>query len=170
MVKLSAGILPYRFTPNGVEVMLVHPGGPFWVKKDDGAWSIPKGEYNEAEDPHAAAKREFAEETGMPAPEGDLTSIGEVKYGNKKVICWAAEGDYDLSTIKSNMITIDWPPNSGKTMQIPECDKADWFNLATAKAKLVKGQVPFIDNLADMLRMKPPETPTLDDTNQLSLL
>jgi predicted NUDIX family NTP pyrophosphohydrolase len=170
MVKLSAGLLPYRRTPKGVEVMLVHPGGPFWAKKDAGAWSIPKGEHTEDEDPRAAAKREFSEETGLPAPEGDLIPIGEVKYGNKKVAGWAVEADFDVTTIKSNMVTIDWPPRSGQTMEIPECDRAGWFTLAKATGKLVKGQVPFIDTIAAVLKVQVDESQKTDDPNQLSLL
>lgn len=160
----------YRSMEHGVEVLLVHPGGPFWAGREDGVWSLPKGEYNEAEEPHHAAKREFTEETGFDAPEGELIPLGEVKYGNKKVIAWAIEGDADVSQLKSNTITIDWPPKSGKTMEIPECDRAEWFDLATAELKLVKGQVPFIAALADALHIKAPTVPPPEDGNQLSLL
>jgi predicted NUDIX family NTP pyrophosphohydrolase len=171
MVRLSAGLLLYRSGEHGVEVMLVHPGGPFWANKDDGAWSLPKGEYNEAEEPHLAAKREFTEETGLPAPDGELIDLGEVKYGNKKVVGWAIEGDADVSHITSNLITIDWPPKSGKTIEVPECDRAEWFDLVTAQTKLVKGQVPFIDALAKALEVEVPITPLADGGgNQLSLL
>jgi predicted NUDIX family NTP pyrophosphohydrolase len=170
MAKLSAGLLPYRYAPDGVEVMLVHPGGPFWVHKDDGAWSLAKGEYNQAEDPQAAARREFTEETGLAAPEGELIEIGEVKYGNKKVLAWAVEADFDISTIKSNMATIEWPPKSGKTLQVPECDRAEWFDLQTASVKLVKGQAPFVDALAEALHVQISKQPPPDTPNQLTLL
>jgi predicted NUDIX family NTP pyrophosphohydrolase len=171
MVKLSAGLLLYRSGEHGLQVMLVHPGGPFWANKDDGTWSLPKGEYNEAEEPHLAAKREFTEETGLPAPdEGELIDLGEVKYGNKKVVGWAIEGDADVAQIKSNLIAIDWPPKSGKTIEVPECDRADWFDLASAKTKLVKGQAPFIDALAKALEVEVPKTPPPEGGNQLTLL
>ncbi|HSE61037.1 MAG TPA: NUDIX domain-containing protein [Candidatus Saccharimonadales bacterium] len=170
MVKLSAGLLLYRSMDHGIEVLLVHPGGPFWAGKEDGVWSLPKGEYNKAEEPHAAAKREFTEETGFAIPEGDLLPLGEVTYGNKKVVAWAIEGDADVAQLKSNLITIDWPPKSGKTMEIPECDRAEWFDLATAEMKLVKGQVPFIQALAKVLHVEAPKMAPPEDGKQLSLL
>ena len=170
MVKLSAGLLLYRSGEQGLQVMLVHPGGPFWANKDDGSWSLPKGEYNEAEEPHVAAKREFTEETGLPVPEGELIELGEVTYGNKKVVGWAIEGDADVSQTKSNLITIDWPPKSSKTIEVPECDRAEWFDLAVAKIKLVKGQVLFIDALAKALDIETPQTPSPDGGKQLTLL
>jgi predicted NUDIX family NTP pyrophosphohydrolase len=169
-MKLSAGLLLYRSGEHGVQVMLVHPGGPFWANKDEGSWSLPKGEYNEAEEPHHAAAREFIEETGFPAPEGELIDLGEVKYGNKKVVGWAVEGDADITQFKSELISIEWPPKSGKTIQEPECDRAGWFDLDEAKIKLVKGQVPFIDALAKALDVEVPQSPPSDDGNQLSLL
>lgn len=170
MVKLSAGLLLYRSMEHGIEVLLVHPGGPFWAGKEDGVWSVPKGEYNEAEEPHDAARREFTEETGFTVPEGELIPLGDVTYGNKKVIAWAIEADADPSQLTSNMVTIDWPPKSGKTMEIPECDKAEWFDLATAETKLVKGQAPFIKALAEALHVAVPQLPPPEDGNQLSLL
>lgn len=150
MPKLSAGIILFRRTPT-VEVFLVHPGGPFWTKKDAGAWSIPKGEYREGEDPQVAAKREFTEETGFAVPKGEELFLGEVKYGNKAVKAWTIQGDIDHTKAKSNFFEIEWPPKSGKTQQFPEVDKAGWFNLKTAQKKLVGGQTPLIDLLAQKL-------------------
>jgi predicted NUDIX family NTP pyrophosphohydrolase len=170
MAKLSAGLLLYRSGEHGIQVMLVHPGGPFWANKDDGSWSLPKGEYNEAEEPHVAATREFIEETGFLPPEGELINLGEVKYGNKKVVAWAIEGDADVTQLKSELITVDWPPKSGKTIEVPECDRADWFDLDVAKTKLVQGQVPFIDALAKALEVEVPKSPPSEDGNQLTLL
>jgi len=150
MPKFAAGILLFRKAPK-TEVLLVHPGSPFWAKKDAGAWSIPKGEYQDDEDAVAAAKREFKEETGQDAPQGEWLSLGEVKYGNKKVAVWAIEGQVDAAKIKSNLFEMEWPPKSGKMQMFPEVDRAGWFSLSAAKKKLVKGQVDFIDRLADTL-------------------
>lgn len=150
MPKLSAGLLVFRKS-NEIEVFLVHPGGPFWAKKDAGAWSIPKGEYDQAEDAFDAAKREFKEETSIEAPAGDARPLGEVKYNNKLLTVWAVEGGIDATAIKSNYFEMQWPPKSGKIEQFPEVDKAGWFTLVQAKTKLVAGQVPFIDTLAELL-------------------
>lgn len=150
MPKLSAGIILFRKTPN-IEVLLVHPGGPFWAKKDLGAWSIPKGEYQEGDDPLAAAMREFTEETGFSAPLGQEILLGEAKYGNKIVKAWAVQGDGDVAKIKSNYFELEWPPKSGKTQQFPEVDRAGWFILKVAYKKLVAGQTPLIDALAQKL-------------------
>jgi predicted NUDIX family NTP pyrophosphohydrolase len=147
MPKMSAGLLLFRRRQGLVEVFLVHPGGPFWAKKDDGAWSIPKGEYNQGEDVLAAARREFAEETGF-AIEGKLISLGETKQpGGKIVKAWALEGDCDESQIRSNLFSMEWPPRSGKVKEFPEVDRAAWFNLETARVKLLKGQIGFLDKL-----------------------
>lgn len=148
MPKLSAGILLYR-TGARTEVFLVHPGGPFWAKKDAGAWSIPKGEYTVGDDPQQAAKREFTEETGFPAPSGNYTELGEVKYGNKQVTAWAVEGDAPANQVKSNLFSMEWPPKSSSRQQFPEVDRAGWFSLNMAKEKLVSGQVAFIDRLQE---------------------
>jgi predicted NUDIX family NTP pyrophosphohydrolase len=147
MAKLSAGLLPYRRSPAGLEVFLVHPGGPFWAKKDDGAWSIPKGEYEAADDPLAAAKREFEEETGFPAV-GEFTPLAPLKQpGGKIVVAWAVEGDCDAAAIRSNTFVLEWPPRSGKHESFPEVDRAQWFDLETAKRKILKGQVGFLAEL-----------------------
>lgn len=150
MPKLSAGLLIFRRNPQ-VEVFLVHPGGPFWAKKDSAAWSVPKGEYQENEDPFLAAKREFTEETSFAPPQGESQFLGEVKYSNKILKVWAVKGTVDAQNIKSNFFELEWPPKSGKTQQFPEVDKAGWFTLPSAKKKLTTGQVPLIDELAKML-------------------
>jgi predicted NUDIX family NTP pyrophosphohydrolase len=148
MPKLSAGILLYRNTSGRLEVFLVHPGGPFWMNKDLGAWSIPKGEYQIGEDPLAAAKREFEEETGHPLPNGKLVSLSEIKQPSGKIVsAWAIEGDCSVD-VRSNLFTLEWPPKSGKTEQFPEVDRAAWFELADARAKLLPGQHGFLDHLA----------------------
>jgi len=147
MPKRSAGILMYRRRGAGVELFLVHPGGPFWAKKDLGAWSIPKGEYAEGEDPAAVARREFAEETGV-SPQGELRPLGElVQPGRKIVTAWALEGDLDPSTLRSNRFELEWPPRSGRRQSFPEVDRADWFSPAEARRKILPGQREFIDRL-----------------------
>jgi len=149
MAKRSAGLLLYRRRNEALEVFLVHPGGPFWAKKDAGAWSIPKGEYAEGEDPLAAARREFDEETGFPAP-ADAVPLGELKQaGGKLVIAWAAEGDCDPSKVASNTCEIEWPPRSGRKMEIPEVDRAAWFAMEEARVRMLKSQLPFLDRLAE---------------------
>jgi predicted NUDIX family NTP pyrophosphohydrolase len=154
--KLSAGLLLYRVRPGGgVEVMIAHMGGPFWAKKDARGWSIPKGEYSEGEDPLAVARREFAEEIGRDIPPGELIPLGEVRQPSRKVItAWALEADLDVSQIVSNTFEIEWPRGSGTMQEFPEVDRADWFDLDTARTKLVKGQVPFLDLLAEMLEKR----------------
>ena len=148
MPKLSAGILLYRKTNGRLEVFLVHPGGPFWKNKDHGAWSIPKGEYEVGEDPLAAARREFAEETGYPLPEGELVPLSEIKQPSGKIVsAWAIEGDCSLD-IRSNTFSLEWPPKSGKHVDFPEVDRAGWFEIAEARAKLLPGQHGFLDQLA----------------------
>ena len=151
MARRSAGLLLYRRRDGELEVFLVHPGGPFWAKKDLGAWSIPKGEYSDGEDPLSAARREFEEETGF-APPGDSVALGEVKQtGGKVVVAWAAEGDCDPGELVSNTCEIEWPPRSGRKLEIPEVDRAGWFLLAEARERILKSQQPFLDRLADLL-------------------
>jgi predicted NUDIX family NTP pyrophosphohydrolase len=152
MPKQSAGILLFRHSPGGAEVLIVHPGGPFWAKKDAGAWSIPKGEFEEGENPETAAKREFEEEIGAPAPVGNYLSLGEAKQRSGKIVhAFALEDDFNLELFKSNMFTMEWPPKSGVEQEFPECDRAAWVTLKTAKKKLVSGQVPLLEVLAKEL-------------------
>lgn len=151
MPKQSAGILMYRSRKGITEVFLVHPGGPFWAKKDEGAWSIPKGEYESGADVLEAAKREFEEETGFSV-EGRFTSLTPIKQkGGKSVRAWAVEGDVEAENIKSNTFTMEWPPKSGKQKEFPEVDRAGWFPLHAAKKKILKSQVPFIEALQKIL-------------------
>jgi predicted NUDIX family NTP pyrophosphohydrolase len=147
MPKRSAGILMYRRLDADLELLLVHPGGPFWARKDLGAWSIPKGEYSESEDALVVAKREFEEETGAPA-QGDFLPLGElVQPGRKIVTAWAVEGDFDPSDLKSNLFEMEWPPKSGRRQSFPEVDRAQWFSPADAREKILKGQSEFITRL-----------------------
>ena len=147
MPKLSAGLLLFRRRKGTLEVFLVHPGGPFWTKKDLGAWSIPKGEYAEGELPLEAAKREFREETGFPA-DGDPVELGTIKQaGGKIVSVWAVEGDCDPAQLVSNTCLIDWPPRSGRKMEIPEVDRGDWFGIEVARERILKSQAPLLDLL-----------------------
>ena len=151
MPKHSAGILMYRRVGEDIEVFLVHPGGPFWRKKDRAAWSIPKGEFSSDEDPLEAAKREFKEETGKDVS-GDFFSLNTLKQpGGKIVHAWATHGDCDASKIKSNTFTMEWPPKSGKKQEFPEIDKAAWFRTHVAREKIHKGQVKLIDRLLENL-------------------
>jgi predicted NUDIX family NTP pyrophosphohydrolase len=141
----------YRRRGGAVEVFLVHPGGPFWAKKDLGSWSIPKGEYSPDEDPLAAARREFEEETGFAAG-GDFRELQEIRQkGGKYVKAWALEGDCDPEAIESNTFTMEWPPNSGKNRVFPEIDRAGWFALQEARGKILKSQLPLLDELNTML-------------------
>jgi predicted NUDIX family NTP pyrophosphohydrolase len=150
--KRSAGILLYRLTDAGPEVLLVHPGGPFWARKDAGAWSIPKGEHGDDEDAEACARREFEEETGTALPPGALAELGAVRQkGGKVVTAWAAEGDLDPEAIRSNTFEMEWPPRSGRTQAFPEVDRAGWFGLEAAREKLNPGQAPFLDRLRSLL-------------------
>ena len=142
--KLSAGVLLFRRHSAGVEVMLVHPGGPFWAKKDEGAWSIPKGLADEGEDLLAAAKREFLEETGT-AVDGEFLDLGAHKQPSGKTIAaWAYEGDFDPATLKSNTFAIEWPPRSRRTAEFPEVDRAAWYSIEEALEKINKGQKPIV--------------------------
>ena len=152
MAKRSAGILLHRVGIAGIEVLLVHPGGPFWARKDLGAWSIPKGEVDEGEDPRACALREFAEETGTRLPDGALDELGSVKLkGGKLVLAFAAAGDLDAESVRSNTFELEWPPRSGRTQAFPEIDRAGWFALAVARAKLNPAQAEFVDRLEALL-------------------
>ncbi|HEX2395704.1 MAG TPA: NUDIX domain-containing protein [Bacteroidales bacterium] len=150
-MKKSAGILVYRKKGKEIEYLLVHPGGPFYRNKDLNSWSIPKGEYDDTEDAFEAAKREFFEETGIRI-EGDFIGLKPVRQnGGKAVITWAVEADIDTSKIKSNTFELEWPPKSGKYQKFPEIDRAEWFNYEEAKKKVLKGQIPVIDELSGML-------------------
>ena len=150
--KLSAGILLFRRRGNDLEFFLVHPGGPFWAKKDDGAWSIPKGEYEAAEDPLEAAKREFLEETGS-AIDGDFLPLTPLKQPSGKVIsAWSVQGDIDPGALRSNLFEMEWPPRSGKKAQFPEVDRGSWFSPDVARRKLSPGQVPFVDECLALTR------------------
>jgi predicted NUDIX family NTP pyrophosphohydrolase len=155
MPKKSAGILWYRFQNNHLEVFLVHPGGPFWAKKDPGTWSIPKGEFEESEDPLSAAKREMQEETGIDANlyASEYIELDPVRQKSGKVVfAWTARGNFDQSAIQSNSFELEWPPKSGKTASFPEVDRAGWFNLDVAKEKIVIGQSPLISQLDALLK------------------
>lgn len=151
MAKVSAGILLYRFRPSGLEVLLVHPGGPYWAKKDDGAWSMPKGLVEPGEDELAAAFREFREETGAVA-HGVAQDLGAFRQAGGKVIrAFAVEGDFDPASLASNLFTMEWPPRSGKLATFPEADRAGWFTPDTARRKVTKGQIPAIDTLVALV-------------------
>ena len=151
MPKQSAGILLYRNPGGGLEVFLVHPGGPFWANKDEGAWSIPKGEFADGEEPLEAAKREFLEETSFSI-EGTFMRLNPVKQpSGKTVYAWAVEGDVDAGSIRSNTFSIEWPRGSAKTKSFPEIDRADWFDLDTAKVKILKGQLGLLEQLSKKL-------------------
>ena len=149
MVQRSAGILLYRRGPGGaVEVMLVHPGGPFWAGKDEAAWGLPKGIYEPDEDPLAAARREFAEETGSPVPPGEPIALGAFPQPSGKIVdAWCLEGDFDAESLVSNTCIIEWPPKSGKQLEIPEVDRAAWFTREQATDKVMKGQRAILDAL-----------------------
>ena len=149
--RRSAGILLYRDGGHGLEVLLVHPGGPFWARRDAGAWSIPKGEYGDDEDPRSCALREFAEETGTVLPPGELVELGSVTQKSGKVVsAWATEGDLDVDAVRSNTFTIEWPPRSGQSATFPEIDRAGWFGLEAAREKVVPAQADFLDRLAEL--------------------
>lgn len=153
MAGCSAGLLVYKRVGSGLHVLLVHPGGPYWARKDAGAWSIPKGEYTDGEQPRAAALREFAEETGQAPPDGELLDLGTVRQrAGKEVTAWAVEGDFDVTTLVSNTFELAWPPRSGRTQTFPEVDRAAWFDEETAREKINAAQTTFLDRLADALR------------------
>ena len=147
MAARSAGIIVYRKRAETIEVLLVHPGGPFWSKRDSGAWSIPKGEYSDDEDAEAAARREFEEETGWTIA-SDLLPLGEIRQkAGKTVTAFAAEGDFDTASLDSNRFEIEWPPKSGRIAAFPEVDRAGWFALDEAREKIIEGQRPLLDRL-----------------------
>jgi predicted NUDIX family NTP pyrophosphohydrolase len=145
--KRSAGVLMYRHGASGLELLLVHPGGPFWKNKDLGAWSIPKGEYADGEDPLVVAKRELEEETGA-RPSGEFRPLGDVVQGGGKIVTgFALAGDFDPATLRSNTFELEWPPKSGRKVSFPEVDRAQWFSPAEARAKILKGQSELITRL-----------------------
>ncbi|WP_199268048.1 NUDIX domain-containing protein [Mycolicibacterium smegmatis] len=148
MPKLSAGVLLYRVVDDVVEVLIAHPGGPFWARRDDGAWSVPKGEYTDDEDPWAAAQREFAEELGSPPPDGPRRELTPVRQsGGKVVTAFAVRGDFDVTSARSNTFEMEWPKGSGRMREFPEIDRAGWFPVAVARRKLLAGQRPLLDEL-----------------------
>jgi predicted NUDIX family NTP pyrophosphohydrolase len=150
--RRSAGLLLHRGRGKDLEVLLVHPGGPIWANRDVGAWSVPKGEYLDGEDPLAAARREFQEELGTAPPAGDAEDLGEIRQkSGKRVRAWALAGDLDTTEIHSNTFLFQWPPRGGKMIEIPEVDRAEWFRLETAREKINPGQVPLLDRLEQLL-------------------
>ena len=156
MAKRSAGILLFRRRQQVLELLLVHPGGPFWARKDEGSWSIPKGLYEEGEDALVAAKREFYEETGC-APDGQFIDLGTFKQpSGKHVTAWALEGEFDLALFKSNTFSMEWPPKSGRSEEFPEADRADWFAPQDALRKISKGQAAIIEALLAKLELPLP--------------
>ncbi|HEX6632338.1 MAG TPA: NUDIX domain-containing protein [Usitatibacter sp.] len=149
--RQSAGVLMYRVGARGLEVLLVHPGGPFWKDRDAGAWSIPKGEHDEAEEPLDAAKRELAEETGL-RPEGAFVALDPVRQKSGKLVrAWAVEGDCDPRAIRSNTFSMEWPPRSGRTAEFPEVDRAEWFAVDEARRRILPAQAPLLDQLESLL-------------------
>ncbi|MGA6205091.1 NUDIX domain-containing protein [Nocardia testacea] len=151
-MKYSAGVLLFRRDPE-IRVLLGHMGGPLWARKDAGAWSIPKGEYEpENEDARAAASREFREELGSPVPAGEWIALGEVRYGKKQLVVWAIEGELDPAQVVPGTFEMQWPPRSGEFRTFPEVDRVEWFETATAHDKLVAGQRPLLERLTDRLR------------------
>ena len=149
----SAGLLLYRDRGGRLEVMLVHPGGPFWARRDDGAWSIPKGELEDGDDGPACARREFEEETGSALPPGPLVELGTIRQGSGKIVeAWAVEGDLDAAAIRSNTFELEWPPRSGQRRSFPEVDRAGWFSLDAARDRLNAAQGAFLDRLREAVR------------------
>jgi predicted NUDIX family NTP pyrophosphohydrolase len=155
VARYSAALLVYRRAAGGgLEVLIAHMGGPYWAHKDERAWSIPKGECEDGEDPRSTARREFEEEIGSPAPSGELTALGEHRQSNGKiVVTYAVPGDVDLASFQSNTFAMEWPPGSGKVQEFPEMDRAEWMPVDRAAGKLVKGQVPILDALRQKLQM-----------------
>jgi predicted NUDIX family NTP pyrophosphohydrolase len=150
MPKQAAGILMYRRGASGLEVLLAHPGGPLWARKDAGSWTMPKGQFTDGELPLDAARREFEEEMGK-APTGNFQPLGTVKQPSGKVIhAWAAESDFDASKVKSNLFSMEWPPRSGRMGEFPEVDRAGWFPIEEAREKIIKGQAPFLARLLEI--------------------
>jgi predicted NUDIX family NTP pyrophosphohydrolase len=162
MVSRSAGLLLYRITTAGVvEVLLAHPGGPFWSRKEEGAWSVPKGEYDPDADALATAYREFREETGHDAPAGEPIALGEARQpSGKRVTAWAILGDLDVTQASSNTFEMEWPRGSGTMREFPEVDRLEWMSVERARTKLLKGQVPFLDRLTESIdsAMRDPRT------------
>lgn len=155
MARRSAGILLYRRTGAEPEFLLVHPGGPFWAKRDEGVWSLPKGEYEDGDDPLESARREFEEETGAALEATELLELGSVRQkSGKLVVAWAAEGDLDAEAVHSNSFEMEWPPRSGRTAEFPEVDRAGWFGADAARTKLVAAQAVFVDRLLERLAAK----------------
>ncbi len=157
MTRLSAGLLLFKRDGHDrvLKLLIAHMGGPFWAAKDERAWSIPKGEYSEGEDPLDAAVREFAEELGSPAPPGETLSLGSIRQpSGKRVTAFAREADYDASAIRSNEFELEWPRGSGRVRSFPEVDRAEWVATSTARVRLVKGQVPFVDQLHELLQAR----------------
>jgi predicted NUDIX family NTP pyrophosphohydrolase len=150
--RKSAGILLFRQGRSGIEVLLGHMGGPFWERRDSGAWSIPKGEYEPPEDAVHAARREFTEELGRPVPDGELIDLGEARQSGKVVRAWAVAGDLDPDDIAPGTFEMEWPPRSGQRREFPEIDRAAWFGLDAAAQRIVAGQRPFLDRIAERLR------------------
>jgi predicted NUDIX family NTP pyrophosphohydrolase len=153
MAKVSAGLVMYRVRGGRIEVLLVHPGGPHWARKDAGAWSIPKGLVEEGEDPLEAARREFGEETGCAPPPGvegsPYVALGSIRQkAGKTVYGWAFEGDCDAGAVRSNLMTLEWPPRSGKFVEVPEVDRAEWFPLDQARGKIIEAQADLLERLA----------------------
>jgi predicted NUDIX family NTP pyrophosphohydrolase len=156
MTARSAGILLYRRRDRELQVFLAHPGGPYWAHKDLGAWTIPKGEYPDSEEPLQAARREFLEETGF-AVEGPFIALDPVRQTNGKIVsAWAAEGEIDPTRLRSNLFSIEWPPQSGKMQQFPEVDRGAWFLLEQARVKMIAAQVPLLDQLMNRISYSPP--------------
>lgn len=167
----SAGMLLFRYKNSHLEVMLVHPGGPFWAKKDDGAWSIPKGLFEEGETPLEVAKRGFEEETGFDI-DGEFIKLGELKQPSRKIVhAWALEKDLDVTKIESNTFELEWPRNSENVREYPEIDRGQWFSINQAKKKILKGQVGFIDAFIEKLKYSPTpdKSESAPDSEQMSL-
>ncbi|WP_395311353.1 NUDIX domain-containing protein [Mycobacterium sp. AMU20-3851] len=157
MPRLSAGLLVYRVIEGIAEVLIGHPGGPFWARKDDGAWTIPKGEYDDTEDPWVAARREFTEEIGLPAPDGPRIEFAPLRQPSGKVVTvYAVEADLDIRDAVSNTFTLEWPKGSGKFREYPELDRVGWFSVVDAREKLLKGQRPLLDSLMQELGRRVP--------------
>jgi predicted NUDIX family NTP pyrophosphohydrolase len=152
-MTMSAGLLVFREREGALEVVLAHMGGPYWTRKDDGAWTIPKGELEQGEDALAAARREYAEELGHPPPEGPLLELGEVRQrGGKRVVAFAVEGDFDPAQLRPGMFELEWPPRSGRRQAFPEVDRVAWFDVETARRKIVGAQAELLDRLVDARR------------------
>jgi predicted NUDIX family NTP pyrophosphohydrolase len=151
-VRRSAGLLLFRRAGDGIEVLLAHPGGPLWAKRDEGAWSVPKGEIEAGEEPLAVARREFREETGQDPPAGDCVELGDVRQKSGKVVsAWACEGDLDPAAAVSNTFPLEWPPGSGNYVDVPEVDRVAWFGPDEARLRLNPAQVPFVDRLLEAI-------------------